>query len=81
MCGLIPRDEFRLCALGLSKDPPPPSLPTPSSQMEEVRQLLQAQKMPEAAGADARQQFMSALAHAALSQVRSAPAPEHGFDC
>ena len=78
MCGLKPKDEFRLYALGTSEAAPAPSLPTPSSQMEEVRMLLQAHRLqgeagPQA-GADPRQQFMSALAHAALSQVRSASA-------
>ena len=79
MCGLTPKDEFRLYALGPSTAAPAPGLPTPSSQMEEVLALLQAHKVHGAAapqaGADARQQFMSALAHAALSQVAQQACP------
>ena len=81
MCGLKPKDEFRLRRVVLlpaapSSQAQPSSSSSsslPASQMDGLHKLLGNSLQGSAAqqhGADPKRQFMAALAHAALSQVR-----------
>jgi hypothetical protein len=75
MCSLTPKREFHLYGAALlpaSDDVPATASCSTPNQMAEVHQLLQSLKASQSlSGEDPRRKLMAALAHAALSQVRT----------